>query len=339
MKYRTAQLVCYSLGHFWVDLACALLLFSRLLDTPEWSLCVLLYNFCAFALQMPIGLCCDRLDRNSAAASLGCLLVALSWGAAESPAAAAVMAGVGNACFHVGGGIDVLNTSGRRGGALGVFVSPGAFGIYVGTLLGRAGSVPWYIPVAGLAVFGTAFLAVDLAGRGTLRSGNVPLELSLRGSEVGALLCCILVVALRSYVGMTLNFAWKTGAWALGAVCAVALGKAAGGILGDRLGMARCAAWSLGLSGVLFCLSASPWAGTAAIFLFNMTMPITLWAAAQLLPGGKGFAFGSLTFALFLGFLPVYLGWQLAAGPLTYAAGAVLSLILLMLALRWGRVA
>ena len=37
-------------------------------------------------------------------------------------------------------------------------------------------------------------------------------------------------------------------------------------------------------------------------------MPLTLYGAARLLPGAKGFAFGLLTFALFLGFLPVYAG-------------------------------
>ena len=42
-----------------------------------------------------------------------------------------------------------------------------------------------------------------------------------------------------------------------------------------------------------------------------MTMPITLWAAARLMPGGKGFAFGLLTFALFLGYIPTALGLTL----------------------------
>ena len=338
MKRPLVKLGCYSLGHFWVDFSCALLLFSCLLGEAEWSLCVLLYNFCAFALQMPIGLVCDRLDRNSAAASLGCLLAALGWGAAGNPLAAAVLAGVGNACFHVGGGVDVLNASRARSATLGVFVSPGAFGIYFGTLLGKAGGVARLVPVLGLVLFGGLFLAADLLGRRTLRSGNAPVELELSGQARWALVCCFAVVALRSYVGMILSFPWKTGSWALAVICGVVLGKAAGGFLGDRVGMARCAGWSLGLCAVLFCFCANPWAGTAAVFLFNMTMPITLWAAVKLLPGGKGFAFGLLTFALFLGFLPVYLGWSVPADGLSYAMGAVLSLVLLLLGLKWGRI-
>ena len=61
-----------------------------------------------------------------------------------------------------------------------------------------------------------------------------------------------------------------------------------------------------------------------------MTMPITLWAVARVMPGAKGFTFGLLTFGLFLGYLPSWLGWpSLLAGPWAYAAVALLSLALL----------
>ena len=111
MDDRYLRLAGYSLGHFFVDFACALLMLTHLWGVPEWSACVLLYNFCAFALQMPIGLLADRLDRNSCTAALGCALVALAWFFPGIPVLAAVTAGVGNGCFHVGGGIDVLNFS------------------------------------------------------------------------------------------------------------------------------------------------------------------------------------------------------------------------------------
>ena len=302
-------------------------------------MCVLLYNFCAFALQMPIGLMADRLSRNSCVAALGCGLSALGWLLSGVPLLAAVMAGVGNGCFHVGGGIDVLNRSGTKAAALGVFVSPGAFGIYFGTALGKGGAVPGWLPAAGLVGFGVLFIGLDLWIRGGLHSENAPVELSLKKDAMWALACCFLVVVLRSYVGMVLAFPWKTGGWAAAAVCAVVLGKAAGGFLGDAVGMRQAAIGSLGLSALLFCVGGAPLAGTAAVFLFNMTMPITLWAAAKLLPGGRGFAFGTLTFALFLGFLPTWLDWPaLMSGGLSYALGALASLILLVLGLKKGGV-
>ena len=338
MNGERLRLACYSLGHFWVDFSCALLMFSCLWGRPEWGVCVLLYNFCAFAMQMPIGLAADRLDRNSAVAAVGCVLVALGWCLGSVPLLAALTAGMGNGCFHVGGGVDVLNTSQTKSAALGIFVSPGAFGIYFGTVLGKGNTVPHWLSMMGLVIFAVAFLVLDLRLRGSLCSGNKIFYIEFSRNVIWALTCCFLVVVLRSYLGMIWSFPWKSGGWTLAAICAVVLGKATGGFLGDRVGMSREAGWSLGLAALLFCLSAHPVAGVAAIFLFNMTMPITLWAAAKLLPGAKGFAFGMLTFALFLGFLPVYLGWRVPVqGGVGYAFGALASLVLLVLGLRKGR--
>lgn len=332
---KAARLWTYSAGHFWVDFSCALLMFSQISGAGEWALCGLLYNFCAFAMQMPIGLMADRLSQNGSTAALGCGLAAAGWALVPLPAAAAVTAGLGNACFHVGGGIQTLQDGGDRAAPLGIFVSPGAFGIFFGTLLGSRGGVPGWFSAAGLVLFALAFLFLEHREGET----GAPEEGSAPGrNALPALACCFLVVALRSYLGMVLSFPWKTGGWAFGVVCALVLGKAAGGLLGDRLGMVRGAVLSLGLAALLFCLSGSPLVGTAAVFLFNMTMPITLWAAARLLPGGKGFAFGTLTFALFLGFLPVWLGWPaLLTGGTGYAAGALCSLALLVLGLKRGQ--
>ena len=324
----------YSLAHFWVDLSCALLVFRQLSGGSGFALCLLLYNFCAFAMQMPLGLLADRLDRNGAVAASGCGLVALAY-LVPAPVLSAVTAGLGNALFHLGGGIDVLNRSRERAWALGVYVSPGALGLYLGTLWGKGGTPGLWIGPLGLLVLGGAILW--LCGRtfGSLRSGNAPVELDASG-DYGALLPLFLVVVLRSYMGMNQAFAWKSeGSWALLLTLALVLGKTSGGFAMDRLGARRASVWSLGLAAALYLASALPLPGTAAVYLFNMTMPVTLWAAARALPGAKGFSFGLLTFALFLGFLPSWLGWpSLLTGPTSYAAMAAVSLVLLWLPLR-----
>ena len=322
-------LILYSASHFWVDLSCAFLVFRALSGSPDFMLCLLLYNFCAFALQMPFGLLADRLDRNGATAAAGCGITALAY-LAPIPALAAVMAGVGNALFHLGGGIDVLNRSQKRAWALGVFVSPGALGLYLGTLWGK-GTAPGALAApVGLLLLAWMILARCRRIFSGFRSGNAPVDLCAPDGY-GKLAPLFLVVALRSYMGMNQSFAWKgEGSWTLVLTLALVLGKTAGGFALDRAGARNASGWSLGLAGVLYLASAFPLPGVLAVFLFNMTMPITLWAAARVMPGAKGFTFGLLTFALFLGYLPSFLGWpNLLTGPAGYMAVAAVSLLLL----------
>ena len=335
MEISKKQFALYCLGHFWIDFSCALLLFTHLRGGGQWLLCILLYNFCAFALQLPIGLLADLLSRNSCVAAFGCALAALGWAFAGSPILAAILAGIGNGCFHVSAGCDVLKA--KKSAALGVFISPGAFGIYFGTLLGKSAALSGWVAITGLLLFGALPVFLDLKRRGSLGSGNGPVRVSPNSRL--ALFCLVVVVALRSYVGMIQSFEWKKGPLAVAAVCMLVFGKAAGGFLGDAVGMKRTAFLSLGLSALLFVFGEAPLAGLAGIFLFNMTMPVTLWAVSRVLPDAKGFSFGLLSFALFLGFLPTYAALPV---PLSStwgcALGAALSLPLLWVGLRKGGV-
>ena len=327
----------YSAVHFLVDFACAFLMFRFIAKTPDGYLCVLLYNFCAFAMQMPLGIIADKLNRNYLFAATGCVLTAAAYGFVGIPAAAAVVIGVGNGMFHIGGGIDVLNISEEKSGALGVFVSPGAFGVYFGTLFGRGNSLP------AAPIILTLLIAVGLifnARRvqcGTYRENAA---FSLEGVDFRrvfiAIVCLFLVVCLRSYAGLTLNFPWKgAGYWGIVLVCAVVFGKTLGGFAADRFGAVRTALLSLSIAALLFLFSEIPLPGVTAVFLFNMTMPITLWAMAKIFPGAKGCSFGLLTFGLFLGFLPVYLNIMPPPnGYWLFALAAAVSLALILIGLR-----
>ncbi len=323
----------YSASHFLVDFACALLLYYSVAYTRDGRLCLLLYNFCAFALQMPIGLIADKLNKNALLAAAGCLLVAGAYGLGAVPIAAAVVAGLGNSLFHVGGGVDVLNMSEEKSSLLGIFVSPGAFGIYFGAMLGRQGALPPALMVGLLVLAAAAMLAVRRFWRKALLP-NVPVTFRAAGSAqvLAAEGCFFAMVCLRSFVGLTLDFPWKSaGYWGFALICAVVFGKTAGGFAADRFGALGASLVSLGGAAILFLLSAFPVAGVAAVLLFNMTMPITLWAMARLFPGAKGFSFGLLTFALFIGYLPVH--FQVPSPSLPawgFAAAAAVSLVLLL---------
>ena len=119
MHSTRTRLSVYSAAHFLVDLCCALLMFRIAPASPNAALLFLVYNYCAFALQMPFGLLADRLNRNALVAASGCALVAFSFALPSVPLAAVIAAGLGNALFHVGGGVDVLNDSGKKAAALG----------------------------------------------------------------------------------------------------------------------------------------------------------------------------------------------------------------------------
>ena len=243
---------------------------------------------------------------------------------------AAVVAGLGNGMFHVGGGLEVLNGS-PKAAPLGVFVSPGAVGLYLGTvgapLLIRYG---WAMPLL-MGLTGMGILTFGRAG-GTLVSENAPLSLDLPRGNALPLLCLFGVVALRSMLGVGV---FATGLSALPGIVPVlclALGKAAGGFAGDWLGAKRTAVLSLAAAAALL-LFPRGYVTLIALFLFNMTMPLTLHEAARRLPGAKGAAFGLLTCALFVGMLPRFAGLSPALPAHAWAALVLLSLGLLWIGL------
>ncbi|MFR2484651.1 MAG: hypothetical protein ACLTAC_14930 [Hungatella sp.] len=347
----------YALVHMAVDLSCAFLVYTYVLGGEQWYLWLLLYNFCAFALQMPIGAAADRLDRNSCVAVGGCagVLAGLLLGIAGFPAGAAVVAGIGNACFHVGGGIDVLNRSERKAAPLGIFVAPGALGIFLGTMLGRAGTeaAVW---IGGLLIL-SAVVIRAAAGREKLwlSSGNAPFSFSVPSSSVPsgrtlmAAACFLAAVILRSYSGMIPNFPWKETLAGSGLILAgaVVLGKMAGGVLADKLGIQRTAFRSMCAAAVGFLCLVYPAAGILAVFFWNMSMPLTLWAVSKVFPGAKGFGFGLLTFGLFVGFCPAWLGGSSVGGPVqsgirfmagnaSSPVGMALMAVVSLLLLGWG---
>ena len=160
-------------------------------------------------------------------------------------------------------------------------------------------------------------------------------KFSVSCMSIVALICFFLVVAIRSCLGMTIVFPWKdTMADGLLVLAAIFGGKLAGGFLADWCGVKRAGLCTLLLAAILFGFSKYMAVGILALFLFQMSMPITLYLAAKLLPGQNGFAFGILTFAIFMGFLPVYAGYQACSSmmlviltmvsALTLWAGAVL---------------
>ena len=153
-----------------------------------------------------------------------------------------------------------------------------------------------------------------------------------------AVLLVLLVVVMRSFTGFAIALPWKAQLPLLAALtAAIVLGKAAGGVLADRFGHARVGVGALAFCAPLLMLATvSPVAGVLGMFVFNMTMPVTLVAVANAVPDYPGFAFGTASLAIVIGALPALTGWSVQlSGALPIVAGVWGSAAVLGVALFW----
>ncbi len=327
------RLTAWTYSHFAVDFGCFYILFAGLKahlgsDLQTLTAGFLAYNVIAFGLQSVIGMACDdRAGLRRASGFIGCVMVcgavviAAAFGGSASWAAM-IIAALGNAFFHVGGGIDVLTGSGGRMTPSGVFVSSGAMGVAFGTLC-RSGA-------AALALILAAVIMTGLMLRNDMMKpaggyNYVHFRTAKEGSFVLMVALLMAAVFVRSYAGSILPVEWeKTGWLVVGPATASCLGKAFGGIAGDRFGAAWCGVISLLVSAPLICLGAgNVICSLAGILLFNMTMPVTLCGLAALMPRNPGFAFGLTTLALLAGVGITYF-WAMPAAAVKPAVAVMI---------------
>ena len=304
----------YSIIHFIVDLSCAILV-SNLVTQKMGTginlfIAIIIYNFFAFAMQLPIGIIADKINKNAICSSIGCLLVAIAFGFSNFGIIACLIAGIGNAMFHVGGGIDVLNISDKKATFSGIFVSTGAMGIFLG---GKSVSIKfnkYYILILILLISAISLIWLYKQIKDKVKNEKVIIP-KINTNEMIAIICLIITVIIRGYVGLILSFEWKSSfILALISIFAVVFGKMLGGIIGDKIGFMKISLISLLVSAFLFIFSFNnSILGILAILCFNMTMPITLTALSNILFNNKGMAFGLLTVALFIGAVPVFFGY------------------------------
>lgn len=341
----------YAAFHFLTDFFCALLVIGFLAGRDPGGWTVFIYNFSAFALQLPAGAVMDFCGISDAGPAAGfCLLIAACL-TAPVPWLSAVFAGIGNSLFHVGAGRSILLEEKEKCTPLGIFICPGAAGIFLGVFLGKNGGFSYlllllFISCCTILAFFFYFSfrkmqkSPQSAATAAAASGKCPEGIFLTSEpspsiKAGmALMFLFIVVVLRSFMGAHMDFSWKAG-FTGSALCtgALLLGKAAGGILADLSGKMKASVFSLLSAAALFLFSGSMAAGLLAVFLFNMTMPITMRGSAKWLPEYPGTAFGLLSFALFLGYLPDRFA-AIALPAFFPSAACAVSLLLLAAGLR-----
>ena len=311
-------LAAYTFSHFAVDYLCFWILFgyfsAGISGTAEQAFGFIIYNFIAFGLQMVIGAFCDE-HRKFPSSALGCVLVlAAILISPFIPWAALLITALGNAFFHVGGGIESLVHSGGKLYRGGVFVSAGALGVVLGTLHGTKLSFSNFISPKVLIdpVLMALFCAVIcyIANKKYPNLEDCGIE-NTANEKIGIWLVlglALLSVVIRSFGGTAIPMAWKT-TMKLGLVSGFAafLGKFIGGFAADLFGARRIGIISL-LASLPFLIfgSGNMVISVIGIILFNITMPITLGICAQKLPRNPGIAFGLTTAALLLGAVPSF---------------------------------
>lgn len=330
----------YSTIHFIVDLACAILVTNfisqKIGGNISFFIGIIIYNFFAFAMQLPVGIIADKVNKNAICSAIGCLLVAIAFGLSNFGIVACTIAGIGNAMFHVGGGIDVLNISDKKATLSGIFVSTGAMGIFLGGKSSSIGFNKYYIIVIILSLSAILLLWLYNQIKEKVRNEKVIIP-KTNSNEMIAIICLIITVCIRGYVGLILSFEWKSNfILAIISICAVVFGKMLGGIIGDRIGFTKISLISLIVSAICFIFSFNnSILGILAILFFNMTMPITLTALSNILFNNKGMAFGLLTFALFIGAIPVFFGYtKVIFTPIGLFITTMLSTIILYIGIK-----
>jgi FSR family fosmidomycin resistance protein-like MFS transporter len=306
-KTILSNISVYSLSHALVDAACAAVVFAIVVSNRDVSQnlfqLVVIYNVLAFSTQPVFGLLVDTFKVPAYSAALGVLLIAASTLLLPSPLLAVLTAGIGNALFHVGGGAVSLNLAAGKATLPGIYVAPGALGLMIGTLIGKGGYfIAW--PFILLLV-GAAVLILRIPKPEISASRKLPGDLKWFETVI---LLLLLSIAIRSMVGLSLVLPWKSDSSLLIALTlAVVLGKALGGILGDRFGWGAVAVTGLILSVPLLTFFPHvPALAIAGLFLFNLSMPVTLICLSEMLPGKEGFAFGLSALALIIGAGPTF---------------------------------
>lgn len=315
------SLTVYTIVHMLVDFVCFYMLFSVFklyagVDLRELALGFLIYNALAFGLQPLFGYIYDKVCKLPIAA-IGCLFITVAVWLSNSPWLMLALLGVGNACFHIGGGADSLVRANGRVSRSGIFVSSGALGVALGSV---AGTNMWFgTALAGsmvpAALAGLSGIAVLILCPDHIKKDYHAKSLKTANKSSSSLLViglCTLAIVIRSFVGATIPTDWAktTDMLILMLMPSIAafVGKIVGGFLADAFGAKFVSIVSLLLSALLLCLfSDIPLLCTIGIILFNVPMSVTLCGIASKMPQRPGLSFGLSTLAILAGVIPTYI--------------------------------
>lgn len=308
MNKRNIQAIQYFFIHFFLEVVSFYVVTSYIRHDMIWML-ALLYDFFAFVPQGIFGYFKDRGQKLNLAA-LGSLMTLLSLTLMMlkcSPAVIILILAAGNCMIHIQGAETTLHGTGGRITPSAVFVSGGSFGVVTGKLL--SGMVPIPFIMAVNAVMILLILCTAILDRDNPAEEKTVFKFVKDDLKAGkVIVLATIVVAVRSFMGFVVPTGWQeTAMHTVFLYSSMGIGKAAGGILVDRIGARKTSLIST-LGALPFLLLGNTIMGVSliGIMLFSMTMAITLGLIVSAIRDYPGVAFGYTTIGLFLGVLPVF---------------------------------
>lgn len=342
MKIHSIKtIVLLSILHFFVDFLCAYSLFNKMFINKSIGEMIIIYNYFAFVLQFPLGVLLDKINKNNdykyplLFTYLGIIFTVIGTYTNN------IFLGLGNGLFHVGGGVISIkedDLSLFKGRGLGLFVAPGALGLLFGKLLSN--NINYDLVKLLIIIF---VLVICIIIYFEFKNNKVTYLINKsvvdKKEMTIAILSCFVVVIIRSLVGMSISYPWKdTTLKIIISVFALAIGKTAGGFLCASLGKRKAIIISLLLSMICFILGNNIIFGLLSLFFFNMSMPITLYILKEKMINQEGSAFGILTLALFIGYLPTYYNLLRNISPVYLGSlASLISIILLLISIKGER--
>lgn len=247
------------------------------LDT---GLLVLLYNGLAFGMQFPVGIWLDMRKMYRQYLWLSSVLSLLGvWIVLWSPWWGMGLLGAGSCIFHLAAGALSLD-AGDGSKAVSIFAAPGVLGLMAGGLAGWQGmDVRLWMSLAMLILL--VLVSRHKASQAQMVSSPSHREAMSLEAHDWVMMALLAAIAFRSAVWNLFQQLHQGEVEMLaGMAVAAALGKLAGGWLGDRLGWQRYATVAL--------------AGSALLLSVWGHLKIGLWLGTGLLQSATGMVAAAL---------------------------------------------
>lgn len=303
----------YFVIHFLLEVVCFYMVTGLAGDAEFIGTVAIIYNVLAFVPQLLIGAALDLFPKRHFGA-LGSILLmtgfflyfltgatgALFW-------VSLVILCAGNAIIHISGAELTIRSAGSRLSPVAIFVSGGSFGVITGQLMALY-NVPFVIP----AILGMLTLPLIIISDRLYRdipessSSCTGFDLvSAKRAIAVVIIASFLIVSVRSWLGYGIPTSWnKTTFQTILLFTALGAGKAAGGLLADRIGARKTAFISI-LGAVPFLIFGDRImiVSLIGILFFSMTMSVTVGMLVSVMRFAPGAAFGITTTGLFAGTL------------------------------------